>query len=64
VVTAVQQRAAAEHLTEHFQVSQRRASRVLGRARSTVRYRRRERSREAPLLRSIRRLARRHPRYG
>jgi putative transposase len=64
VVTAAQQRAATGHLTETYQVSQRRASRVLGRSRSTLRYRPRDRSGEAPLVRAIRRLVRRHPRYG
>jgi transposase InsO family protein len=64
VVTAAQQRAAAGHLTETYQVSQRRASRVLDRPRSTLRYRPRDRSGQVPLVRAIRRLARRHPRYG
>jgi transposase InsO family protein len=64
VVSAVQQRAAARYLTETYQVSQRRASRVLGRPRSTLRYRPRERSAEAPLVRALCRLARKHPRYG
>jgi putative transposase len=62
VVTATQQRAAADYLRETFGVSQRRASRVLGRARSTIRYRRRQPSGEEALLKAIRRLARRHPR--
>jgi putative transposase len=64
VVTASQQRAAADYLAEAYQVSERHASRVLGRARSTLRYRPRDRSAEAPLLRAIRRLARKYPRYG
>jgi putative transposase len=64
VVTAGQQRAAAGHLTETYRISQRRASRLLDRARSTLRYRPRDRAREAPLVRAIRRLARKHPRYG
>jgi putative transposase len=64
VVTAAQQRAAAGHLVETYQVSQRRASRVLGRSRSTLRYRPRDRSPEAPLVRALRRLARKHPRWG
>jgi putative transposase len=64
VVTATQQRAAADYLCARYAVSQRRASRVLGRARSTLRYRRRPRSGEAVLVRAIQRLARRHPRYG
>jgi putative transposase len=64
VVTAAQQRAAADYLRETYRISQRRASRVLGRARSTIRYRRRQRSGEHALIKAIRRLARRHPRYG
>jgi len=64
VVTATQQRAAADYLRETYGISQRRASRVLGRARSTIRYRRRQRSGEDALIKAIRRLARRHPRYG
>jgi putative transposase len=64
VVTATQQRAAADYLTEAYRISERRASRVLGRARSTVRYRPRQRSGEDSLIRAIRRLARRHLRYG
>lgn len=42
VVTAAQLRAAADYLMMACKVSQRRASRVLGRARSTLRYRRRQ----------------------
>ena len=64
MVTATQQRAAADYLAEAYRISERRASRVLGRARSTVRYRPRQRDGEAPLIRAIRRLARRHRRYG
>jgi putative transposase len=64
VVTAAQQRAAADYLRETFGVSQRRASRILGRARSTIRYQRRQRSGEDALIKAIRRLARRHPRFG
>jgi putative transposase len=64
VVTTTQQRAAAAYLEETYQVSQRRASRVLGRARSNLRYRRRQRSGEEVLIRALRRLAKRHPRYG
>jgi putative transposase len=63
-VTPIQQRAAADYLSAEYGVSQRRIGRVLGRSRSTLRYRRRDRSDEAPLIREIRRLARRHPRYG
>jgi putative transposase len=37
---------------------------VIGRSRSTLRYDRRHRSDEPPLVREIKRLARRHPRFG
>ena len=63
-MTASQQRAAAEYLDEAYGASQRRASRVLCRARSTLRYQRRPRAGELRLLQAIRRLARRHPRFG
>ena len=63
-MTPSQQRAAADYLAEAYGVSQRRASRVLDRARSTLRYRHRLRSGEAALVRAIRRLAKRHLRYG
>jgi transposase InsO family protein len=64
VVTADQQRAAAAHLQETCGASQRRAARVLGRPRSTLRYRRRSRAGESALVTAIRRLARRHVRWG
>jgi len=64
VVTPSQQRAAAAYLVHSYRVSQRRASRTLGRARSTLRYRARSRSAEQPLVAAIRRLARRYPRWG
>jgi putative transposase len=64
VVTADQQRAAADYLGERHEVSQRRASRVMGRSRSTVRYRGHPIPDEPSLTREIKRLARRHPRYG
>lgn len=63
-MTPDQQRAAADYLGETYGVSQRRASAVLDRPRSTLRYRRRPRPEEAALLKALRRLARRHPRYG
>jgi len=63
-VSATQQRAAAGYLTETYQISQRRASRVLGRSRSTLRYCPVDRSEEQPLVREIMRLARRHKRWG
>ncbi len=59
-----QQRAAADYLGERYGVSQRRACRVMGRHRTTLRYRRRRREDEPALALAIKRLARRHPRYG
>jgi transposase InsO family protein len=64
VVSADQQRAAADLLVEQFDISQRHASRVLDRSRSTLRYRRKQAEDEPVLCREIKRLARRHPRYG
>jgi transposase InsO family protein len=64
VVTPGQQRAAADYLGERYRVSQRRAGRVMGRSRSTLRYRRRPAETEPALVREIKRLARRHPRFG
>lgn len=64
MVSPDQQRAAAGFLKEKFAVSERRVGRVLGRSRSTLRYRRRRPVDEPPLVREIRRLARRHPRFG
>jgi putative transposase len=64
VVTADQQRAAAGYLGERFEVSQRRAGRVMGRSRSTLRYRGRPGPDEPALVRETTRLARRRPRYG
>jgi putative transposase len=64
VVTAGQQRAAADYLCETYEISQRRAAQVLGRSRSTLRYRPADRSREASLVKAIKRLARKHPRWG
>ena len=64
MVTPDQQRAAADYLSDRYKVSQRRICRVLGRSRSVLRYRPSRRSNELPLTREIKRLARRHPRYG
>jgi transposase InsO family protein len=64
VVTGGQQRAAADHLRQAFGVSERRAAKALGRSRSTVRYRPTTRDDEAALVAAIRRLVRRHPRWG
>jgi hypothetical protein len=62
VVTATPQRAAADYVRETYDVSQRHASAVLGRACSTLRYQPRRRPDEDALVRAIRGLARRHPR--
>jgi putative transposase len=64
VVTPDQQRAAADYLNERYGISQRRVSRVMGRSRSGLRYRRKRRPDEPVLNKEIKRLARRHPRYG
>jgi transposase InsO family protein len=64
VVSPDQQRAAADYLEEHYGVSQRRICRVMGRSRSILRYRPSRRADEPALSREIKRLARRHPRYG
>ena len=63
-MTPDQQRAAAEYMAERYEISQRRAGRVIGRSRSTLRYDRKRRSDDPPLAREIKRLARRHPRFG
>jgi putative transposase len=63
-VTATQQRSATDYLQKTYSVSQRRAARVLGRSRSTARYRHRPRDGEDRLVRAILRLARRYRRYG
>jgi transposase-like protein len=64
VVSPVQQRAAADYLSQEYGVSQRRIGRVLGRSRSNLRYRGRTQRDAGPLSREIKRLARRHPRFG
>lgn len=64
VVTPDQQRAAAGYLAEQYKISQRRAGRAIGRSRSTLRYGRKRRSDDSPPVREIKRLARRHSRFG
>jgi putative transposase len=64
VVTAAQRRACVGYLVETYHISERRASRVLGCSRSTLRYRAADRSADLPLLKAIQRLARKHPRWG
>jgi putative transposase len=64
VVTASQQRACAAYLRETYSISERKAGQVLGRSRSTLRYRPASREGDLPLLKAIKRLARKHPRWG
>ena len=64
MVSPDQQRAAADYLDEKYGVSQRRICRVMDRPRSGLRYHRKRRADEPALNREIKRLARRHPRYG
>lgn len=59
-----QQRAAADYLGERYGASQRRICGVMGRSRSTLRYRRTASADEPALTKEIKRLARRHPRFG
>jgi putative transposase len=63
-VSPNQQRAAADDLAGEYGLSQRRICRVMGRSRSTVRYRPTCAADEPKLVREIQRLARRHPRFG
>ena len=63
-MTASQQRACAAYLQETYPISERRASQVLGCSRSTLRYRAAARQADLPLLKAIRRLAEKHPRWG
>jgi putative transposase len=64
VVTASQQRACAGYLQEKYEISQRKAAQALGCSRSTLRYQAADRTADLPLLRAIKRLARKHPRWG
>lgn len=64
MVTVRQRRAAAGFLCETFKISQRRVSRVLGCSRSSLRYRPADRTAGQPLVKEIRRLARKHKRWG
>src|SRR5262245_13827847 len=64
VVSPGQQRAAADYLAEEYDLSQRRACRLMDRPRSTIRYRPNPTADEPKLVREINRLARRHPRFG
>jgi putative transposase len=63
-VSPGQQRTAADYLGQRYGVSPRRIGRVMGRSRTTLRYRRERAADEPAPVREIQRLARRHPRYG
>ncbi len=63
-MTAGQRRAGAGYLVGTYQITERRASRVLGGSRSNLRYRATDRSADLPLVKAIQRLARKHPRWG
>lgn len=58
-----QGRAAVQHVQQHFGLSQRRACRLVGSARATVRYQSRQQTDEA-LRRRLRDLAAQRPRFG
>jgi transposase InsO family protein len=60
----VRQRQAVEHLETSFEVSERRACRVVGQARSTQRYRGVRGGKDAALSAELRRLSAEHPRAG
>ena len=64
VVSPDQQRAAADYLSERYGISQRRICRVLGRSWFGAAIPREHRADEPALNREIKRLARRHPRFG
>ena len=63
-MTAARRRLIASDLCEHFDVSQRRASRSLGLPRSSLRYTPVPRGEQAALARRIEELAGAHPRFG
>jgi transposase InsO family protein len=64
VVTAGQRREAARQLQEAFEVSERRACRVLGQPRSTQRQKPKVKEDEGRLVARMLELVRQHPRYG
>lgn len=59
-----QRRAAAAYVQEQFGLSQRRACRLVGGARSTIRHQRRGRGDDVALRRRLRELAAQRPRFG
>jgi putative transposase len=63
-VRPAQRRAAVAHVRERFGFSQRRACRLVGAARSTIRYRRRRADGDGALRDRLRELAAERPRFG
>ena len=63
-MTPAQRRAAAAYVQERFRFSQRRACRLVGGVRSTIRYRRRRQRDDELLRRRLRELAAQRPRFG
>lgn len=64
MVTSTQAKAAVDFLGEKFGISERRASLLLGRPRSTIRYQPKQREEEKELTQAICRFARKHRRFG
>ena len=64
MVSPARKRRAVEQLEDDFEVSQRRASRVVGQPRATQRYQPQVKADEATLVRRMHELVRQHPRYG
>src|SRR5690606_11432352 len=64
LLSPTRRRAAVERVRRVFGVSERRACRVLGQARSSQRYAAREPERDRELRARLRALSARHPRYG
>jgi len=63
-VRPAQRRAAVQYAQERFGLSQRRACRLVGSARSTIRYRRRDEADDGALRKRLRELAAQRPRFG
>ena len=64
MVSPARRREAAEHMEQQFDVSQRRACRVISQPRSTQRYHAKRRKDEVELVKQMHDIVRRQPRYG
>lgn len=64
MVSPARKREAVTHLESRFEVSERRACQVIKQPRSTQRYHCRQPDLDAPLIKELRSLAARHPRWG